>query len=369
MKYKIAVFPGDGVGPELISEGIKLIEKAAELDRFEIEFVKYNYSADYFDETNGFLSTKTLKEIKDNCNAIYCGTFDYSRMPVDSNVPLLIKEYFGQTIILRPIKLFSGIEGPLNSDDINYTIIRENNEDFYVGLHGRAKNGKTKQQLENKSCKVKFNIEIEAKGNELAYQVGILSKKTCERVMNYAFHYANTNGKKHIVSVDKANVLGYYNIWRECLEKVAKGYADIKFEHELIDNAVMNLIRQPEKYSIIIAPNLFGDILSDLSTVLQGGVGYGVRGNINPDGISMFEPIHGCAIKLKDTGIVNPIATIWAAALMLENLGQKQASDLIIKSIETVLKEGRTRTQDLGGNNSTSDMGDVIKDKFVGLHD
>lgn len=131
----------------------------------------------------------------------------------------------------------------------------------------------------------------------------------------------------------------------------------------------MNLLRQPEKYQVIVAPNLFGDILSDLGTSMQGGLAFGARGNINPDGISMFEPIHGCAPKLRNQGIVNPIATIWAGALMLENIAQKKSSDLILKSIETVLKDGRTRTQDLGGNNTTSEMADAIVDKLIELHD
>ena len=169
--------------------------------------------------------------------------------------------------------------------------------------------------------------------------------------------------------VDKANKMEYYDFWRECIDKAAKEHQGIDYGFELIDATVMNFIRQPEKYDVIAAPNMFGDILSDLGTMLQGGLAFGARGNINPQGISMFEPVHGCASKLKDKGIVNPIATIWAGALMLDTIGQQKSSDLVIKAIESVLKDGRTRTQDLDGNNSTSEMGDAILEKFVELHD
>ena len=160
-----------------------------------------------------------------------------------------------------------------------------------------------------------------------------------------------------------------YNFWRENFEKIAKEYSSIEYEFNLIDAAVMNFIRQPEKYEIIVAPNMFGSILSDLGTVLQGGLAFAAQGNINPEGISMFEPIHGSAPKLKGQGIVNPIATIWAGALMLDNIGHHKSHDLIIKAIESVLKDGRARTQDLGGNNTTSEMADAIVDKLIELHD
>ena len=160
-----------------------------------------------------------------------------------------------------------------------------------------------------------------------------------------------------------------YNFWRENFDRIAKEYSDIGYEFNLIDTAVMNFVRQPEKYEIIVAPNLFGDILSDLGTMIQGGLSFAARGNINPESISMFEPVHGSAPKLKDKGIVNPIATIWAASLMLGSIGQKKSGDLIIKAIESVLRDGRTKTQDLNGNNTTTEMADAIVDKLVELHD
>lgn len=370
MKYKIAVFPGDGVGPELINEGIKVIEKAAELDKFEVEWIKYPYGVEHYNETKELLNEKTLKEIKNNCNAIYCGTFD--NIKEINSVTSSIRNYFDQYVSLRPIKLLPNIEGTLagkSHNEINFVVIRENTEDFYIGAHGRTKNGKNRHQLDidNSAFKAKLGLSIETKGSEIAYQIGVLSKKGCERIIKYAFEYAKKDNKK-VTAVDKASVLEHYALWREAVEKVAKQYSGIEYEFNLIDTAVMNLIRQPEKYQVIVAPNMFGDILSDLGTALQG-LSFAARGNINPEGISMFEPVHGSAQKLKGQGIVNPIATILAGTLMLENIGQQKSADLIMKAIEAVLIEGRTKTVDLGGNNNTSEMADAIIDKFVEIHD
>ncbi|MBS3113964.1 isocitrate/isopropylmalate dehydrogenase family protein [Candidatus Woesearchaeota archaeon] len=370
MNYKIAVFPGDGVGPELINEGIKVIEKAAELDKFEIEWIKYPHGAEHYLETKEVLSKKILKEIKNSCNVIYCGAFDAIGEQKVSN---LIRTYFDQFVSLRPIKLLPSVESPLANkthNEINFVIIRENTEDFYVGAYGRVKNGKNKQQLEidNNTLKAKFGLSIETK-ESIAYSIGILSRKACERIIRYAFEYAKRKNIKKIVAIDKANMIEAYNFWRESIDKVGKEYHGIEYEFNLIDAAVMNFIRQPEKYEVIVAPNMFGDILGDLGTVIQGGLAFATQGNINPEGISMFKPVHGSAAKLKGQGIVNPIATIWAGALMLDTIGQQKSGDLIIKAIEAVLKESRTRTQDLSGNNTTSEMGDAIVDKFIEIHD
>lgn len=374
MKYKFAVFPGDGVGPELIKEGIKLIEKAAELDKFNVEWIEYPHGTEHYLETKESLTERTLKDIKNSCNAIYCGTFDNSVTGINNAISTLIRNYFDQFVSLRPIELLPGVESPLafkSHNEINFVVIRENTEDFYVGAGGKTKNGKNKHQLDiNKNtCKVRFGLNIETKGSEIAYQIGILSKKGCERVIKYAFEYAKTKNKKKIIAIDKANTIGLYNFWRENFERIAKEYSGIEYEFNLIDTAVMNFIRQPERYEVIVAPNMFGDILSDLGAMIQGGLSFAAQGNINPEGISMFEPVHGSAAKLKGQGIVNPIATIWAGALMLDNIGQQKSCDLIIKSIEGILKDGRTKTQDLDGNNTTSEMGDAILDKFIELHD
>lgn len=370
MKYKIAVFPGDGVGPELVNEGIKAIEKAAELEKFEIEWIKHPHGAEHYLETKELLSEKTLKEIKNSCNAVYCGTFDSSIK--DINVPNSIRYYFDQFASLRPVKLLPNVDSPLAGKtygDIDFVVIRESTEDFYIGASGRTKNGKSKHKMEmdKGACKAKFSLDAETRG-EMAYQIGVLSRKGCERIAKFAFDYAKRKNKR-LAAIDKANIIESYSFWREIVEKAAKEHNGVEYEFNLIDAAVMNFIRQPEKYQIILAPNMFGDILSDLGTILQGGLSFAARGNINPEGISMFEPIHGSAQKLKDKGIVNPIATIWAGALMLDTIGQHKSSELVVRAMESVLKDGRTRTQDLDGNNTTSEMGDAITDKLIEIHD
>lgn len=373
MKYAIAVFPGDGVGPELINEGMKVIDKAAELDKFEIEWVTYPHGAEHYLETKEALNEKALKGIKDSCHAIYCGTFDNSIKEANS-ISSSIISYFGQFVSLRPVKLLPSVESPLagkTCNEIDFAVIRDNSEDFYVGAAGRAKSGRSRLQLDFSSgaIKAKFGLSIEAKGNEIAYQIGVLSRKGCERIARYAFEYAKRNGKKKVSIVDKANMLKFYMFWREIFEAVAKEYSEVGYEFNLVDAAAMNFIRQPEKYEVIAAPGMFGDILSNLGAMLQGGISFAARGNINPEGISMFEPIHGSATKLKGQGIVNPIATIWAGALMLDSVGQQKSGSLILKAIESVLRDGKTRTQDLGGSNTTSEMGDAIADKLIDIHD
>ncbi|MBI2542224.1 isocitrate/isopropylmalate dehydrogenase family protein [Candidatus Woesearchaeota archaeon] len=368
MKYKIAVFPGDGVGPELIDEGIRIIGRAAELGKFEIEWVSYPHGAEHYFEAKEELGESVLKDIKSSCSAVYCGTFE---MANGQRVPNIIRDYFGQFASIRPVKLLPGVESPLAGSSFDFTVIRENTEGFYIGAAGKAKNGKNKHQIEiNKAAfKAKFGLNIEVKGSEIAYQFGVMSRKSCERIAKFAFEYAKSRNKKSLTAVDKMNMLDFHGIWRESFEKISKEFPGIAAEFELIDSAAMNFARQPEKYEIVAAPNMFGDILSDLGTAIQGGLSFAAQGNINPEGISMFEPAHGSAAKLKGRGIVNPIATIWAGALMLDSVGQRKSGDLILRAIEDVLKEGRTRTQDLGGHNSTSEMGESILDRFVEIHD
>ncbi|MBI2659867.1 isocitrate/isopropylmalate dehydrogenase family protein [Candidatus Woesearchaeota archaeon] len=360
MKYKIAVFPGDGVGPELVSEGVKVIEKAAELDKFEVEFVRYPYGAEHYAETLELLDEKTLKEIKSSCNAVYCGTFENVN---GQRVPSIIRNYFGHFASLMPVRLLQ------NAGNADFLLVRETTEEFFAKSCGKARNGKNREQIEvsSNAFKAKFGMSIDIKGSEIAYQIGMLSRKGCERIARYAFELAKRKNKKKVTAIDKSNMLEFHGLWKESFEKISKEYQEISLELELADSAAMNFIRQPEKYEIVAATNLLGDILGDLATAVQG-LSFACRASIGQE-ISMFEPAHGSAPKLKGKGIVNPIATIWAASLMLDSVGEQKSSLLIEKSIERVLKEEKTRTQDLNGNNTTSEMADAIIDKFIEIHD
>tara|TARA_Y100000310_G_scaffold340439_1_gene436234 strand:- start:3188 stop:4321 length:1134 start_codon:yes stop_codon:yes gene_type:complete len=377
MVYKVAVIPGDGVGKEVLNEGIKIIDKISEIDEFKVEWVEFPHGAEHYLETKELMDEKTLKEIKSKCNAIYFGTFGDPNVDpgvLETGIILNTKLFFDQYVNLRPIKLFPGIDCPVmnkSHEDIDFSIIRENTEDFYVGLSGKAKNGRNKQQhnVVKNLYKVKFGVDVETKGSEIAYQIGLLSKKGCERILKFAFDYAKAKNKSLVTAVDKANNMEFYSLWRETADKIEKDYDEINCEYGFVDFVVTQLLRAPERYQVLVAPNMFGDIITDLGTVVQGGLGLSAGANINPEGISMFQPVHGSAPKFKDKKIVNPIASIRAASMMLENLGEQKSADLIMKAIESVLKGGRTRTQDIGGHNTTSEMGDAIKDKMVDLHD
>ena len=373
MTHKIALMPGDGIGPEIIREGVKVIDKVADVDNVSIDWKEYPNGADHYFETKELMPEETLKEIKNTADSIYLGALGDPRCEpgvLEKGILLKTRFYFDQYVNLRPIKLLEGVECPLagkTPKDIDFIVVRENTEDFYVGIGNRAKEGNSKQQLEvvRDLYQVKFGLDIEAEGSDIAYQIGVLSKVGAERIIKYAFELAKKRGDERVTAVDKANVLSFvYNYWREIVEDVSKGYPGISHEFNFVDAITMWFVRKPEWYQTIVTPNMFGDIITDLGAMLQGGLGLAPGGNINPDGISMFEPIHGSAPKYKGMNRANPVATIWAGAMMLDELGEESSAKKIVSAIEQVLKEGKVKTKDLGGTNTCSDMGDAIASKI-----
>jgi tartrate dehydrogenase/decarboxylase / D-malate dehydrogenase len=371
--YRIAKMPGDGIGPEIIGEGVKVLDKIAELSNFEIDWVCYDNSADKYLSTGELITEDTLKEIKTRCNAIYLGAFGDPRCKpgvLEKGILLKTRFYLDQYVNLRPIKLLEGVECPLKDKtpkDIDFTVVRENTEDFYVGIGNRVKKGKTRQELQviRDIYKVKFGLDIETDSEELAYQIGVISKKGADRVIRYAFDLAKKQGKNKVTAVDKANVLSdIYGFWRERVEVVSRDYPGIQYDFNFVDAITMWFVKNPEWFQVVVAPNMFGDIITDLGAMIQGGLGLAPGGNINPNGISMFEPIHGSAPKYKGTNVANPIATIWAGALMLDEIGENGASKQIVDAIQEILKEGKVKTKDLGGNNTTTEMGEAIVKKI-----
>ncbi|MCK5476511.1 MAG: isocitrate/isopropylmalate dehydrogenase family protein [Candidatus Aenigmarchaeota archaeon] len=368
-KYKIAVIEGDGIGPEIITEGIKVIDKISKLNDFEIEWVKYPHGSDRYLATGELITDETLHEIKTNFDAIYLGALGDPRVKpgiIENGILLKARFYFDQFVNLRPIKLLEGVDCPLKDkkpEDINFTVIRENTEDFYVGIGNRTNIGKTRQELEvvRSLYSAKFGLDIETQGSEIAYQIGVVSQKGSERVIRYAFENAKKQGHTLVTAVDKANVLSdVYGLWREVVEKVSKEYPSIDHEFNYVDAITMWFVKQPEHYQTVVTPNMFGDIITDLGAMIQGGLGLAPGGNINPNGISMFEPIHGSAPKYKGLNVANPLATIWAGALMLDEIGETKSSDAIVKAIEKLIVEKKVLTKDMGGTNTTSQMGDEI---------
>jgi tartrate dehydrogenase/decarboxylase/D-malate dehydrogenase len=379
--YKIAVMRGDGIGPEIIEEGLKVLDAVSERENFELDWVEYPHGADHYMETGELLSEDTLKELE-RYAAIYFGCIGDPRLEpgvLEQGILLALRFYFDQYVNLRPVKLLEGVRTPLagkGPEDIDITVVRENTEDFYIGIGGRAKgssssgSGKTNDVLEiiRTLYQVKFDLDIETDSDELAYQIGVVTKEGCERVMRYAFELARANGKTKVTSVDKANVLTHcYGFWREVFTDVAKGYPEMETEFNFVDAITMWFVKNPEWYQVVVTPNMFGDIITDLGAMIQGGLGLAPGGNINPDGVSMFEPIHGSAPKYKGKNVSNPIATIWSGALLLDAIGEKPAAEHVIAAIESVLKEGKVRTYDLGGSSTTSEVGDAIVAKIKAL--
>jgi 3-isopropylmalate dehydrogenase len=365
--YKIPVIPGDGIGPEIIREGRKVLEAAGEKFGFDIDWIEYPHGADHYLETGELISEDTLKELS-AYKAIYFGSIGDDRIKpgiLEKGILLNIRFYFDEYVNLRPVKLLEGVWTPLKdktAKDIDFVVVRENTEDFYVGIGGRAKKGHSKKTLEvaRNMYNVKFGLDITSDSEEIGYQLGLISKEGTRRVIKYAFELANNRGK-HLSSVDKANVLSdIYGLWRDEFTSIAGKYPNVKTDFNYVDAVTMWFVKNPEFFDIVVSPNMFGDIITDLGAMIQGGLGLAPGGNINPEGTSMFEPIHGSAPKYKGLNKVNPIATIWAGALLLDQLGEKEASAHIVKSIEKNIVNGKVKTYDMGGSNTTSDVGDDI---------
>ena len=371
--YKIAKMPGDGIGPEIIAEGVKVIEAVSDKNNFKVDWAFYDNGAEKYLKTGELITEDTLKEIKQTCKSIYLGALGDPRCKpgiLEKGILLKTRFYFDQFVNLRPIKLLEGVSCPLKDKgpkDIDFTVVRENTEDFYVGIGNRVKKGKTKQELEvNRSLyNVKFGLDIETDSDEIAYQIGVMSREGARRVIKYGFELAKTEKVDTAYFVDKANVLSdIYGFWRENVEEVGKGYKGIKPEYMFVDAITMWFVKNPEWFKVVTTPNMFGDIITDLGAMIQGGLGLAPGGNINPDGISMFEPIHGSAPKYKGMNRANPLATIWAGAMMLDEIGQNEAGSQVVNAIQEVLKEGKVKTKDLGGSNTCSEMGDAVVGKL-----
>lgn len=366
-QYKIPVIPGDGIGPEIIREGRKVLEAAGERFGFDIDWIEYPNGADHYLETGELISEDTLKELS-KYKAIYFGSIGDDRIKpgiLEKGILLTTRFYLDEYVNLRPVKLLEGVWTPLKdktAKDIDFVVVRENTEDFYIGIGGRAKKGKSKKTLEvaRNLYNVKFGLDIDSDSDEIGYQLGLISKEGTRRVIRYAFELAEQR-KKHLSSVDKANVLSdIYGFWREEFTSVGKEYPDVKTDFNYVDAITMWFVKNPEWFDTVVAPNMFGDIITDLGAMIQGGLGLAPGGNINPEGTSMFEPIHGSAPKYKGLNKVNPIATIWAGALLLDQIGEKEASSAIVGAIEQNIVNGKVKTYDMGGSNTTSDVGDDI---------
>src|SRR3989339_1321501 len=371
--YKIAVMPGDGIGPEIIAEGRKVIDGVSDNNNFKIDWKEYDNGAEKYLKTKELITEDTLKEIKKSCKAIYLGALGDPRVKpgiLEKGILLKTRFYFDQFVNLRPIKLLEGASCPLKGKgpkDIDFTVIRENTEDFYVGIGNRARIGNSKQELEvvRSMYKVKFGLDIETDGSEIAYQIGVMSGKGAQRVIRYGFELAKKEGVDKAHFVDKANVLSdIYGFWRETVDEVSKEYPQITPEYMFVDAITMWFVKNPEWFKVVITPNMFGDIITDLGAMIQGGLGLAPGGNINPDGVSMFEPIHGSAPKYAGKNVANPLAAIGACVMMLDYLGETRAAREAEEAVKKVIS---TRLKGLGAGKmgaTTQEVGDMIVEEI-----
>ncbi|MCI5568108.1 MAG: tartrate dehydrogenase [Veillonellaceae bacterium] len=345
--YKIAVVAGDGIGPEVIAEGKKVMSAISEIDGgFSVEFTDFPWGCEYYLKTGEMMPEDGLKRLSD-FDAIYLGAVGYPGVPDNVSLGgllLKIRRGFDQYINLRPIKLLKGAPCPLKGvepGDIDMVFVRENSEGEYADVGARLYPGTAR---------------------EVALQTGVFSRHGMERVMRYAYKLASENGKT-ITSVSKGNALGYSMVfWDQMFEEIGKEYPEVKTYSLLADAASMFFVKNPKRFQVVVASNLFGDILTDLGAAIAGGMGLAAGANLNPERKypSMFEPIHGSAPDIAGKGLANPMAAIWSVSQMLDFFGYKEWGSRIIDTIETMLIEKKALTPDLGGGAKTSEVGDAM---------
>jgi 3-isopropylmalate dehydrogenase len=365
---KVGVIPGDGIGPEVVREAMKVIDAVTERRGIDLDFEEFPLGAGHYLRTGEVLSEETIRRLEGKA-AILLGAMGDPRVKpgvLEKGVLLRLRFHFDQYVNLRPVKLFEGVPCPLAGQGrkIDMLFIRENTEDFYVGLGGRVRRGasRTELALVRKAFEAKLDIGIDLKDEEeLGFQIGVITKRGAERVTDHAFRLAAEKKVGLVTSVDKANVLtDMYGLWREAVEKASAKYG-VQKEFQYVDAVALHMVRNPERFRLLVTPNLFGDILTDLGAALQGGLGFAPSGNINPEGISMFEPVHGSAPDIAGRGLANPVGAILSGGLMLASLGHREAAEDIETAVVRTLSEGQYMTPDAGGTTSTSQMGDAVE--------
>jgi tartrate dehydrogenase/decarboxylase/D-malate dehydrogenase len=350
-QLKIAVYPGDGIGPEVTAEAVKVLNRMHQLDgSFQLELTNLPWGVDYYKKHGDVVPPDFLNLLRP-FDAILLGAVGWPDLVPDhiTLAPLVkIRQAFDQYACVRPSKLYPGIQSVLAGKgpaEIDFVVLRENSEGEYVDNGGRLKRGTS---------------------DEVAVQTALHTRKGVERILRYGFELARTR-RRHLTMATKSNAQRYaYVLWDEVLEELRPQYADVTAERQHCDALIMNLVRWPEKFDTIVASNLFGDLLTDLGGVLGGGLGLAPSTNTNPERTfpSMFEPVHGSAPDIAGRGIANPVAAILSAAMMLDHLDLRPAGGRIRRAVEKTLSDG-CKTADLGGNLSTQQMGAAILERIV----
>ena len=345
--HKIAVIAGDGIGPEVIAEGVKVLNAAAAKDgSFAFEFEHFPWGCEYYLETGRMMPPDALDTLK-RFDAIFLGAVGYPGVPDHVSLRellLVIRHDFDQYVNIRPVKLLKGAPCPLKGvarEDVDMVFIRENSEGEYSGSGAWLYKGTPR---------------------ETVIQDGVFSRHGTERIMRYAYDLARREGKT-LTSISKGNALNYSMVfWDQIFAEVGREYPDVETHSYLVDAASMFMVKDPKRFQVVVASNLFGDILTDLGAAIAGGMGLAAGANINPERKfpSMFEPIHGSAPDIAGKGLANPLATVWSASQMLDFLGHPDSAKSLLDAIEILLVEQRPLTPDLGGTATTSEVGTAI---------
>jgi 3-isopropylmalate dehydrogenase len=346
---KIAVLGGDGTGPEVVAEAVKVLNAVGKLEKIEMQFDDFDICGNRYLKSGVIIKDEEVAQLQ-KYRSILLGAIGHPDVApgiLERGLLLRLRFEFDQYINLRPVKLFPGVETPLNGkkpEDIDFVVVRENTEDMYAGIGGWLKKGTP---------------------DEVATQTAVYTRKGCERCIRWAFEFTRkrNSAKKMLTLVAKTNVLTYgHDLWWRTFQEVAKDYPDVKTDYNHVDACCMWMVKNPEYYDVIVTTNMFGDIITDLAGILQGGMGVAAGGNINPEsgGTSMYEPMGGSAPKYTGKNVINPMAAISAAAMLLEQEGHSKAAARIMKSIMTVTGT-KMKSQAAGKmGHGTSEVGDLV---------
>lgn len=351
--YSIAVISGDGIGKEVMPEGLRVLEAVGRKFAINFEFTQYPFaSVDYYQQ-HGVMLPDDWQETLNKHDAIFFGAVGWPEKIPDHislwGSLLQFRRCFDQYVNLRPVRLMPGVPSPLVGrvpGDIDFWIVRENTEGEYSSIGGRM---------------------FEGTEREFVIQETVMTRIGVDRILAYAFEFAKKREAKHLTSATKSNGISIsMPYWDERVAEMAKSYPDIRLDQYHIDILTAHFVLQPDMFDVVVASNLFGDILSDLGPAITGTIGIAPSGNINPEGYfpSLFEPVHGSAPDIAGLGVANPVGQIWAGAMMLDHLGQKEAGGEIVKAISDVLCEPALRTRDLGGKGDTVICGKAIADRI-----
>jgi 3-isopropylmalate dehydrogenase len=350
-KIRVAVIPGDGIGPEVVAEAVRVLERARETHGTELELTHFDWGAEKFLREGVSLPAGALEMLAGEFEAILAGAFGDPRVPSNQHaedILLGMRRGLDLYINLRPVRLLDARLTPLRNrkaEEIDFVVFRENTEGAYCGAGGFLKKGTV---------------------DEIATQEELNTRRGVERIIVAAFEYARANGRKRVTMADKSNVQRFGgDLWQRVFKQVAAEYPEIDANHQYVDAMAMFMVLDPAQYDVIVSNNLFGDILTDLGAAIQGGLGLAASGNIHPGRVSLFEPVHGSAPAIAGQGVANPVGAILTSAMMLEYLGNKPASRAIEKAVRDSISNNET-TRDLGGNLSTEQAGAAICKRLTG---